>query len=157
MQADWTIPLASPDTSVTLNSVVNYLDNFRIQTLSTTPFQDFGGTVSAQTSYPRWKMLNSITVNAGPFRVGGRWRHTSRLRDRSTVANPASTIAGAPAYDYFDLNGAVSVGSSNEFRVGVNNVGNKRPPIIGGALGATNLGVYDIIGRAFYAGIRAKF
>ncbi|MCW2419261.1 TonB-dependent receptor domain-containing protein [Sphingobium sp. B8D3B] len=155
-QVDWTIPLADR-VNVSLNSVVNYLDKFEVQNFPNARFQDFTNTISSLQSYPRWKTLMSATVNFGDVRVGARWRHISAMRDRSTVVSPTSTIPGTPAYNYLDLNAAFSVGSEFEFRLGVNNVTDKAPPIVGGALGSTNAGVYDVIGRSFYAGFRAKF
>ena len=67
------------------------------------------------------------------------------------------------AYNYFDLAASVEVKEGIAFRLGVNNLFDKDPPVIAQGLlsafgnGNTYPGVYDIAGRSFFAGLSAAF
>lgn len=169
MQFDWRLDAESFGASsnlgsLTLNSTVSYLRYFRLQALPGDPYQDFGGTIQNSTSpssvapaFPTWKATSSATYGLGDARIGLRWRHLSSFRDRSTVTNPASTVEGTNAYNYFDLFAGLSVEDQVELRAGVNNIGDKQPPVVGGLIGTTNLGVYDAIGRSYFLGAKLRF
>jgi iron complex outermembrane recepter protein len=43
------------------------------------------------------------------------------------------------------------------FTAGIDNLLNKDPPVVGGTLGNTNLGEYDLVGRTYWAGVRIQF
>lgn len=70
---------------------------------------------------------------------------------------------GVGATTYHDINVSYKPSDSYELFVGVNNAFDKEPrPILTGVSGndtgtETNAGVYDPIGRRFYAGVRMKF
>ncbi|CAM3030763.1 TonB-dependent receptor-like beta-barrel domain-containing protein [Sphingomonas zeae] len=78
------------------------------------------------------------------------------MRDSSVVTNPASSTAGAPGYDYFDLSASLRVSDRFELRGGVNNLTDKAPPIIGGTAGVTNNGVYYVVGRTLFLAFKAR-
>ena len=150
------------DGAITIRSLVNILDKHEIQAFSDESFTDFAGVVSAVEAYPDLKMFNSLSVESGPITVTGIWRHISEMDDISAAGGVNSTIAGADAYDYFDLTGRFTVNDQFEFYGGVNNLSDEEPPQIGGeatgsTFSATNQGVYDAIGRMFYIGARARF
>lgn len=162
VQLDWRVPLdflsvGGQSGSITLASYANYLDKFEIQTLPGGPFQENAGTISTATSFPRWKLVNSLTIDAGPFSVSGRWRYIDAMADASTITNPATTIPNTPSYNYFDLSLKIAPTDKYELRLGINNLTDKRPPVVGGTLGVTNPGVYDVLGRSFYASAKARF
>ena len=62
-----------------------------------------------------------------------------------------------PSYDIFDLNGSWDIGDNFQFTLGVTNLFDADPPIVGGTLGQTQPGTYDIIGRSFYVGVTTRF
>lgn len=69
-----------------------------------------------------------------------------------------------PSYDYFDLAMRVKVGDRFSVRMGVDNLFNKQPPVVGNDYGGTtqNSGntfpaTYDTLGRFFTAGVNFKF
>ncbi|PZR80298.1 MAG: hypothetical protein DI537_39765 [Stutzerimonas stutzeri] len=109
-----------------------------------------------RTSYPRWKHVQLLAIQSGGLAITGRWRHTSPMRDSSVVTNPASSTAGAPGYDYFDLSASLRVSDRFELRGGVNNLTDKAPPIIGGTAGVTNNGVYYVVGRTLFLAFKAR-
>jgi len=84
----------------------------------------------------------------------------------ATVANGgiASTDAAIKAYNYLDLSAAVKIMDKMTFRVGVNNVFDKDPPIIGGSNlpgvvgnGNTFPQVYDALGRFIFGQLTVQF
>ncbi len=162
VQLDWRMPVAflgmdGEDGAVTLASYANYLDKFEIQTLPGGLFQENAGTISTTTSFPRWKLVNTLTIDSGPFSVSGRWRYIDAMADASTITNPSTTIPSTPSYNYFDVSLKIAPTQTYELRLGINNLTDKQPPVVGGTLGVTNPGVYDVIGRSFYASVKARF
>jgi outer membrane receptor protein involved in Fe transport len=83
-----------------------------------------------------------------------KWLHVTGFRDVSTATNAASTVPGTPTYDLFDVFAKVRVNEKFELRGGINNITDRSPPGVGG-FNATNPGLYDPIGRAFFIGVRA--
>jgi iron complex outermembrane recepter protein len=90
----------------------------------------------------------------------------SLSRAPATVANGGipSTDAAIKAFNYLDLSAAVKLADRLTFRLGVNNVFDKDPPIIGGSSlppavgnGNTFPQVYDALGRFIFGQITVQF
>ena len=148
--------------SVSFRTLTSILNDYDIQAFSDERFIDFGGTVSTTQAFPELKMFNSVTVQTGPATVTAIWRHIGEMDDVSTAGGTASDIEGADSFNYIDLVGRFDIGDRFELYGGINNLTDETPPQIGGeAVGglfsATNQGVYDGIGRMFYAGLRGSF
>jgi outer membrane receptor protein involved in Fe transport len=79
------------------------------------------------------------------------------MDDVTAVTRPASPAAGVDAYDLFDANVAYRFNRMILLRGGVNNLLDKEPPIVGGTIGQTQPGTYDIIGRYYYLGLQLSF
>ena len=79
------------------------------------------------------------------------------MDDVTAVTRPLSPARGVPAYDLFDLTFAYRLNDGVLARAGVNNVTDKEPPIVGGTIGQTQPGTYDIIGRYYYLGLQLNF
>jgi outer membrane receptor protein involved in Fe transport len=161
-QIDWKAPLdtlglSSSTSSLIANLTVSYLNKFEIQTQAGSPFQDFTQTIAGSDTYAKWKYSGSIGYEWQRLTVGVRWHRTSAFKDASTVTNPASTILGPSAVDYFDLYGRLGIGEHVEVRAGVTNIGDIEPEQVGALRGFTNPAVYDIIGRAYYLGLKVGF
>ena len=161
---DWALPLSSVgiggDNTLRFNVGATYLDYFDIQVNPGGQFAHFAGTITtplpnANSAYAKWKTNTTVELDTGAFSFGVKWLHLSSFKDVSTATNPASTVAGTPKYDVFDLFAKVKVGDRFELRGGVNNVADRAPPVVGG-FNLTNPGVYDPIGRSFFIGFKAK-
>lgn len=144
--------------SIALSSNVNYLLAYKVETFANDPIFDFAGSISAnaQESFPEWKGLTSLTVNTGPVSVTGTWRFTSGMEDRATVIDPTRMIVGTTDYSLFDLNAQVNILDRFELFGGVTNLFDEEPQEVGGT-SSTNLGTFDVIGRTFFVGARARF
>ena len=148
--------------SLRLNAVVTYLLDFKVSSLPGSPVLDYAGSignssVSPQISHPTWKANTSVGYSSGPFSITGTWRFIDKMIHQDRVANPASTTPGVPSYSYFDANAAFRVDDRFEFSFGLNNIGDKAPPFVSGQPLTTDSATYDIIGRTFFVGAKARF
>jgi iron complex outermembrane receptor protein len=119
---------------------------------------------------PRWRhrLLATYTMPDGAS-ISATWRHIGATRnDKSSTATYLAAAyqaydAKIPTVDYLDLAAAVAIAKSYTFRVGMNNVFDKDPPLTAStgagqtANGAFYSGVYDALGRYVFAGVSARF
>ena len=99
------------------------------------------------------------------------WRHIGKLKSEFTsgnenLSNPGNVFAVDSmigAYDYFDLDASVDVVPHVNIRMGVNNIADRRPPVVGFSAnplllnGNLAAGMYDALGRYMFAGVRVTF
>lgn len=163
IQLDWTIALGEMgignDTSLALKSVVSYLDSYQRKDLPGTAYFEYAGTIDYTNTLPlpKWRWLNSAMLSVGKLDLGLRWKHMNAMKDVTTVLNPASSIAGVKSYDTFDLTSNLRVTEKLELRAGITNLTDKQPYAVGGTPSQTLPDIYDIVGRAFFVGAKAKF
>lgn len=120
---------------------------------------------------PTWrhKLRTTLTL-PGNISASVNWRYIGRVRDEQQSDNPflsgADFVANRKikAYNLFDLAVLAPVADQFTLRIGVNNVFDKDPPLIGqGSLSAvsgngnTYPQVYDALGRYIYAGFSINF
>jgi len=134
----------------------------------------FGGTCGA--SNPRWRHVFNATWSTpwDGFDLNVRWRYigassSEQASGNKFLAGTSFAVARIPAYNYVDLTGTFNIYKNVRMSVGVNNIADKAPPIIGGAdcstsspagancNGNTFPGVYDFGGRYLFASITATF
>ena len=167
---DWSAPfeafgLSSKLGTLSLNATVNYLLDFKIQTLPGGPSLDYAGSIGNTqidvfaTAHPTWKGSASAAWEVGPVRTSLQWRYLGAMDNAANVGT-GGTAHGVPAVSYFDLDALWKVRSGLELRAGVANLADKTPPVLNdsivGALQAEPY-TYDIIGRRFYVAMKASF
>lgn len=148
-----------------INTVITYLDSFKIKNFATAPTLDYAGTIGNQQidlfadAHPRWKATTGVTVTLESVSAGMRWRYLGAMANAANVGT-GGTAHGVPAVSYFDFDLAFNVGKQFTLSLGVVNAFNKTPPVLNdnvtGVL-ATDPYTYDLLGRRFYAGIKARF
>lgn len=79
-----------------------------------------------------------------------------------TIANPkfgCRSDGKVAAYNYIDLSGSILIGTWGELTVGVNNIADKEPQMVGNtlALNGNALGGYDQAGRFFFTSLTVNF
>jgi outer membrane receptor protein involved in Fe transport len=105
--------------------------------------------------------------------VSAAWRYFGSVKNQNVgSSNPyfdaTPIFAGDSklgAQNYFDLAATWRVKDNYTFRMGVNNVLDRDPPIVGGQLGGTSAFfngntfpvVYDALGRFVFVGVTADF
>lgn len=115
-----------------------------------------------------WNQTTGIEISNLLFQLT--WRHLSSLEnDAFTVGyyHPARDYVKVPkigSFDYFDLALRANIQENLQFRLGVDNLFDKKPPVVGNDYGGTtqNSGntypaTYDTLGRFFTAGVNVKF
>lgn len=148
---------------------LNYLDKFDAQQYVGAPIAHYAGVSvvgSNPAGFPRWRGNLSIDYTNGPFgiTIAEQYIHKMRL-DIPGSSTPIQFVdPKVKAVWYTDLSARFTIphGDGNfELFGSVNNLFNKKPPLIPGTVPGvnlpTNIAVYDFIGRAFTAGVRVKF
>lgn len=147
----------------TFTSAINILTSYEVQAFTDEAFIEYKGTVSTTTQSPELKMINALTYNwEETLSATLTARYVSAMDDRSAATNSDTNIKGAPSYTYFDFRAGYNINANFSVQAGVNNITDKAPPQIGGStedgvFSQTNRGVYDIIGRHYYVGVKASF
>jgi iron complex outermembrane receptor protein len=158
-QIDWKIPVGPG--SLDFNLLANFTNSYEVQLLQGSAWQEFVGTIDGTQNggipIPDWKTLTSLTYRLPKVEGGVRWRHLPSMDDVTSVTRPASPAAGVPSYELFDVTLVYKFREKMSVRAGVNNVTDEEPPIVGGTIGQTQPGTYDILGRYFYLGLQLGF
>ena len=119
---------------------------------------------------PRWRhRLRTTWKTAHDLELSLNWRHIGAM----TTEFASNYLAGSgpvfqvdshiSAYNYLDLDGGMDVTPHLNVRVGINNLTDKKPPVIGFAAnpllvnGNMAAGVYDPLGRFVFVGLTAKY
>jgi iron complex outermembrane receptor protein len=114
---------------------------------------------------PEWRHTASVTYDSNEtWKVEARWRFFGGIDYfEGNVLGVADTIAQAELSDsqsYFDLNAVFGFMENNDITIGVNNVLDEEPPMMGGTLSDnanTIAGFYDTLGRFMYAKATVRF
>ena len=145
-----------------VNTVVSYLANYRVAGLLGSPTLNYAGSVGfggvgGDISHPHWKASTAFTYTNGPLSATMRWRFVGAMKHSDLVASPTATTPGVPAYSYVDLDVHYAFSHGVTVGVGVTNLGDKGPPFVSGAPLTTDAATYDVIGRTWFASVKAKF
>lgn len=112
------------------------------------------------TPTPKWKHVATLNLGWKNVDFSTRWRLIGAVHEDEDTDIQTSRI---PAYNYFDETVNLRVNDKYTFSLGMLNVFNKKPPLIGGSSGATSVAgstfptVYDVLGRSFFARVSANF
>ena len=137
-----------------------------------------GASIASSAPLPKWRHKLRLTLQM-PDGIGisGQWRHLSSVT--TDFFNPVSPPGGngytelgtLKAQNYFDLATTFTFGDHFNFRLGVNNLFDRNPPLTnsgssqqgqspcptGPCNGNTYPGTYDALGRMLYAGVTLNF
>ncbi len=158
---------------LTLRLYANYLDKFETQQFTGAPVLNFAGVSvvsSNPAAYPRWRGNLTVNYETDSFGITVSEQMIGKMRldipgslpggARSVFLNDDSV--GSVFYTDLTLRAKVEGwGGEIEPFLTVNNLFDRKPPLIAGTIPGvnfpTNLAVYDIVGRAYTAGVRFKF
>jgi iron complex outermembrane recepter protein len=152
---------------VMFQTYISYLRSLQISGVPGVPNLDFAGSIGdtqtaiqadgttvSDISHPKWKANTMLGYTMGPVGAALHWRYLSAMQD--LMDGPGSGDPGVPAYSYFDLNASYQVTSRIQLTGGLTNLFNKQPPRVAGASLLTDAATYDVMGRTYYVGIKAK-
>lgn len=163
--------LAASEASLAVNLIATRLMEFVFTPFSEQPDVRFdcSGLYGPLCRFPRpqWKMATQVSWNEGPIGVSFIWNWIGSTKDEAakydpqTVADLARLSVGSK--HYFDLNAIWHATESIEVRAGVENLLDSKPPIFGMDRNDgtpdfnTYPGLYDTLGRRYFAGLRVRF
>jgi iron complex outermembrane receptor protein len=159
-QINWRTELdKSGKTVFNLNFIGSYLARAKIQALAGAPFSNVRGTIgSIGQAYPEWRHSLWAQLTHGDFDVGLRWRYTSPMASSNIILAPTLPALGSPSISYFDLDAGVRFFERYSLRIGVENLGDRQPPVLSRGSGAnTEGGTFDLIGRRYFVRLGARF
>lgn len=144
------------------------LDVTKVIAFTEHPFQDdpsntveYNGTATTSGAYPKWKGVLRATYGLNNWMFNWNMRYFSsmlRVSNESYRSNPMQTTpirAGAGFYN--DAKVGYTFGKSGwQTYLGITNIFDRDPPVNLFGNGASS-GIYDAIGRAYYAGFNYNF
>ncbi|OYZ43845.1 MAG: hypothetical protein B7Y31_03135, partial [Novosphingobium sp. 16-62-11] len=104
---------------------------------------------------PKFKANSRLSWIDGPLTTSVRWRHVGATDD-DTGGRVVNRIG---AYNVFDLSLSAEVSEGATINVGVNNLFDKAPPIIGSNAQQANTypSTFDVLGRDFFVSAQFRF
>jgi outer membrane receptor protein involved in Fe transport len=139
-----------------------YVDQFDV-----TPVQDLPeevnecagrfGTLQCGEPTPKLKWSSRLSWIDGPLTLTGRWRHVGKVKDDDP--DTFYTVERIKPVNYFDLAAAFNVNDNMTLTMGVNNLLDKEPPILGVNQEQSNTwpNTYDVLGRDFFVSVSHRF
>ena len=155
--------------ALSLRLYANYLDKFDTQAYAGQPVIHWAGknvVGSNPVAYPRWRGSLSVDYSTEHFGITlteqyiGKMTHVNA--GNVALSNFVNPTVGSVVSTDLSLRWIVPHNDGKfEFFTTVNNLFDKDPPIIPGTVPGvnlpTNISTYDVIGRAFTAGVRFQF
>jgi iron complex outermembrane recepter protein len=141
---------------------VNYLLSFKTQNTPTTPFVENEGTL-AQAGQYKYIGISNLGYAVGDWNFNLSWRYLPAVDNAARATNPTATPQGAHSYSLFDLSAGWAMTDTIALRLGIDNLLDRDPEVVGfdpnvtNAKGLTNAGYYDILGRRAYLGVKLNF
>ena len=119
----------------------------------------FGGSCSGFNVFmqPDAKYLFSWSYFTGGLSSRFQWRSIPSLNLFPTQTSPVTSISGV---NYLDLNFDYTFADRYTVFLGVDNITNDEPPIVGFSLAGdanVDISLYDTLGRRYYGGIRVRY
>ncbi|KMS58146.1 TonB-dependent receptor [Sphingobium cupriresistens] len=107
--------------------------------------------------YSKLRLSNRVTYSSGPLTLSLTHRHLSSVKDDDDTTQ--YSVEKIKAYNLFDLGAQIEVTKNFGWTIGMNNIFNKKPPILGDNQEQSNTypSTYDVYGRAFFVNASVKF
>lgn len=113
---------------------------------------------------PKWRHIVNLSYSRDWWSVNVRWRYFGAVHYSNTDGSALTQdklLAGShqiSAYNWLDLSGSFKLAKRVDLTVGVNNVTDRQPPLVGHTLvfNANTPGGYDELGRYFFSNISVK-
>lgn len=158
---NWGTDLPNNLGSLDVSFVSTWLEEYKTQTTTADPVNDFGGTIGSSTGegLPEWRHTITPTWALGPMQAQLTARFIDDMVHRNTVTGGSPlTNTGTKAAWYFDLTGRYDLMESVTFRAGINNLADKQPRLYSPNVQAnTDPSLYDVLGRRYFVGVDFRF
>lgn len=160
VQLNWNGEVATR--SMFVNVLLSMVNSYEVQPTVDGEVIEYAGTLGAGGQYD-YRLNTSVGYDLGSANIGLRWIHLPEVENGTFATNPATTVQPTDAYNRFDLFGSWSIRDEMQLRFGIDNLLDADPEIVGfdpgvnNAMGSTNAGYYDVLGRRYYVGLRFSF
>jgi len=153
------------DLSYSLSLNGTYLDSYEVQADPASTAYSCQGIFSSTCGLnplPRWKHIANLDIDYGPVTFHTQWRFIGNVDAGQADISRGLAVDHISSYSYFDETVSYDVTDTMVLRVGVQNVLDKKPPIVGDNVGIlinrgnTFPSMYDVIGRNFFVGFSAS-
>ncbi|WP_207912477.1 TonB-dependent receptor domain-containing protein [Parafrankia sp. BMG5.11] len=106
---------------------------------------------------PKYKWSSRLSWIDGPLTTSLRWRHLGSVRDDDVSTD--YVVERLKSYNLIDLSLGFDITEQFSLSMGVNNLFDKQPQLIGDnqEQGNTYPGVYDVLGRDYFVSVNLKF
>ena len=156
--------------SFSFNFLVNWVDSFKTQANPLVPEIEWVGTLGPDTpglnpGVYDFKAFTTISYFNGPVGASLRWRYLPSADSTASASAPATTVAGTDSYSIVDMSATWQLSDRFTLRGGIDNVFDTEPNVFGrnsaivmnGGAFDTLPGYYDVLGRRYYLGVKARF
>lgn len=162
LPSSWSIGGGGAEMSVTL--LANWLFERSMQVIANQDKVDCAGVMGSGCGggtgnfmIPDFKLNLSTAYRSGPLslRLQGRMIDKFDLYPGTTAA-----VSESPRMWYVDTSVSYDITEHVQVYGGVDNIADRQPPILGTALAGdanTDVSLYDVLGRRYFLGVRAKF
>lgn len=115
------------------------------------------GTLACGNPTPKYKWTSRASFIDGPLTTSIRWRHLSSVRDDNDALDYFVERIGA--YNLVDLSFAADLTDAFTLAIGVNNLFDKAPRVLGDNQQQSNTypSTYDVLGRDFFVSAALRF
>jgi len=145
-----------------VNSTINYLDEYRYQVAPGDIIVDAKGTLDRGGLFD-YQALTRFSYLWDNFNLGLTWRHLDSAESAAAAQSPTTTIQGPGSYDIFNFSGGYRW-NNYSLRFGIDNLFDADAELTSSnpAGGDTNTdstspGLYDLLGRRYYVGLKVSF
>ena len=107
---------------------------------------------------PKWRHTASLTYDSNSFwSLTGRWRYFSKITYDGDIDQITADNLGVQ--NYLDLSAVFRFMESHNLTLGVNNVLDREPPLVGGTVGdsANSFNMYDLPGRFLFVNLTLRW
>ena len=126
---------------------------------------DCAGAINPSCATPEWRHTARVTFNKDFWTASVRWRHIGDLDYNLVDGTPGTqdtlvaANGGVGSFNYIDVTAGFDVTEWAGLTVGINNIADKEPPLVGSTLSfnANSLGGYDQLGRYLFASLDLRF
>lgn len=166
--ADYSTPFVGGDLSLNfVGSIALEREIAPLPGVNETATYDCAGVINTSCQTPDWRHTVRATYSQNSWwQASLRWRYVGAMDYTDTDGTPGATdqllVANGNQVDgvhFYDLTGTFEVRDNATFTIGVNNVLDTEPPIVGStlSLNANSPGGYDQNGRFFHASLNLRY
>lgn len=163
LQVQYGIPMGFASTRIPgfgdtlkLSFMLSWLDEYELDGID---YADTSGYYNIQGSFPKYKAVLRLGYDIGPVDVTWTTTYIDGMKNQGNIPEfEDGGYKNLPSHTYHDLSAAWAIDETFELSAGIRNLFDKEPPVYDNYIDQnTDPSTYDMVGRFYFAGVRAKF